>query len=134
MNVILRPVLAGEASDQEVVERGTGMRAAASPTSDDIVAFRDQIGDAPEIEIRERLAKIGHEGLDIVAAVPRFMQRILQQHVGCCEFVHDVQIAGLAPEIREPAADDGLVVFFAQTFLVLLFVAICHEEASSFRW
>src|SRR5271154_2126735 len=57
-----------QASDQEVVERGAGMRAASLPATDDVVAFRDQIGCAPEVEIRERLPEVGHEGLDIIVA------------------------------------------------------------------
>jgi hypothetical protein len=37
------------------------------------------------------------------------MQRILQQHVGRGELVHDIEVAGLAPEVGEPSPDDSLV-------------------------
>jgi hypothetical protein len=37
------------------------------------------------------------------------MQRILQQHVGRGELVHDIEVAGLAPEVSEPSPDDSLV-------------------------
>src|SRR6185437_7138802 len=40
-----------QASDQEVGESRTGMGAAARPAADDSVAFRDQVGGAPKIEI-----------------------------------------------------------------------------------
>jgi hypothetical protein len=56
-----------QASDQEIIESGTGMRTASLPTTDDIVAFRDQLGCAPEVEIRERLPKVGNEDLDVIA-------------------------------------------------------------------
>jgi hypothetical protein len=45
-----------------------------------------------------------------VAAAWR-MQRVLQEHVGGSQLVDDSEIAGRTPEIREPAADDGLIVF-----------------------
>jgi hypothetical protein len=40
------------------------------------------------------------------------VQRILQQHVRRRELVDNRKVAGLAPELGEPAADDGLVVVF----------------------
>jgi hypothetical protein len=108
-----------QASDQEVIESGTGMRAASLPATDDVVAFRDQVGCAPEIEIRECLPEVGHEGLDVIATPAGFVQRILQQHVGRGQFIDDAEIAGLAPEMREPSTDDGLVVIFLRHVLSL---------------
>jgi hypothetical protein len=35
------------------------MRSAAFPSTDDVVAFRDEIRSAPEVEIGERLARSG---------------------------------------------------------------------------
>src|SRR5262249_30131902 len=52
-----------------------------------------------------------HERLDVVASATRLMQRILQQHVWRCEFIDDRKVAGLAPELIEPARDDRLVLF-----------------------
>ena len=46
-----------QAADQEVIESGTGVRAASFPTADDVIAFGDQIGRAPEIEIGKRRAE-----------------------------------------------------------------------------
>src|ERR1700730_16832566 len=86
------------------------MRSAALPTTDDAVALGDQVGCTPEIEVRERLAEVGHKSLDVVATAARLVQRILQEHVGCRQLIDDAQIALLAPEIREPTADDGLVI------------------------
>jgi hypothetical protein len=87
------------------------MRAATFPLADDIVAFRDQIRRAPEIEIGECSAEIGHECLDVVPATARLVQGILQEHVGRSELIDDPEIARLAPELGEPPADNGLVVF-----------------------
>jgi hypothetical protein len=64
----------------------------------------------PEVEIGERRSEIGHEGLDVITTLSRFMQRILQQHVRRCNLVHHAQIAGLVPEVGEPTADNGLAV------------------------
>jgi hypothetical protein len=58
------------------------------------------------MEVGERLTKISHEGLDIVAAAPRCMERVLQQHVRSGKFVDNAEVASLAPEIDEPAAYD----------------------------
>ena len=68
MNFILRPVLARQASDQEVIEGGTGTSVPPPlPVGDDVVAFRDQVGYAPEVEIRKGFPEAGHEGLDVIA-------------------------------------------------------------------
>src|SRR4029077_4047734 len=88
------------------------------PATNDMVAFRDQVRRAPEVEVRKRLAEIGHERFDVVATPARIMQRILQQHVGRGKLVPDIEIAGLAPEIGEPSADDRLVaLLFAHRIL-----------------
>src|SRR5258705_38172 len=88
------------------------MRAAAFPTADDVVALGNEVGSAPEIEIGERLAKAGHERLDIFAAAPWRVQRVLQEHVRSGELIDNAEVARLAPEIGEPAAHDCLVVLF----------------------
>jgi hypothetical protein len=117
-----------QASDQEVIESGTGMRSASRPTTDDVVALRDEVGCAPEVEIRERLPEVGHERLDVIATAAGFVQRIVQQHVGRGQFVDNAEIAGLAPEMREPSTHDGLVVFFLRHVSISLFVPICHRK------
>ena len=108
---ILRPVAAGRAPIEEIVEGRAGVRAAAFPLADDVVALGDQVRRAPEIEIGERGPEVGHEGLDVFAAAARLMQRVFQQHVRRGDLIDDRQIDVLAPEVGEPAADDGLVVF-----------------------
>ena len=80
------------------------MRSTAFPTADHIIAFGYEVGSAPEIEIRKRFAKIGHECLDVCMTFARRMQRILKKHVWSGELVNDAWIAGLTPEIRKPAA------------------------------
>src|SRR5258706_1233717 len=99
-------------SRQEVAERLPGMRSAAFPSTDDVVAFRDEIRSAPEVEIGERFPKVRHERLDVFMATARFVERILQEHVGRGEFIDNSEVASLAPKIREPPANNGLVVFF----------------------
>ena len=88
------------------------MDSAAFPSADDVVAFRDQIRSAPEVEIGERFPEVRHERLDVFTATARFVERILQEHVGRGEFIDNSEVAGLAPEIREPPANNGLVIFF----------------------
>src|ERR1700694_4308963 len=99
-------------SRQEVAERLPGMRSAAFPSTDDVVAFRDEIRGAPEVELGERFPKVRHERLDVFTATARFVERILQEHVGRSEFIDNSEVASLAPKIREPTANNSLVVFF----------------------
>jgi len=99
-------------SNEEIAECRTCLRAATLPTADYIVPLGDEISSAPEVEIRERFVEIGHECLDVLAATVRLVQRGAQKHVGSSKFVDDVEVTGLAPEIGELAAYDGLVVVF----------------------
>src|SRR3981189_282924 len=99
-------------SRQEVAERLPGMRSAAFPSTDDVVAFRDEIRSAPEVEIGERFPKVRHERLDVFMATARFVERILQEHVGRGEFIDNSEVASLAPKIREPPASPGLDAIF----------------------
>src|SRR5262249_26647962 len=61
-------------ADEEVAEGGAGVRPAAFPAADHVVALGDQVCGAREVEVRERLAEPGHELLYIVAAAARRMQ------------------------------------------------------------
>src|SRR6185503_17654558 len=99
---------------EEVAECRAVVRAAAFPASDDIIAFGDQVRGAPEVEIRKRLAKVLHERLDVGAVATRRVQRVLQQYVGSSEFVDDGRVVLFVPEMREPAADDRLVVILSR--------------------
>src|SRR6202035_557469 len=54
----------GQRSCQEVTEGGPSVRTSTLPAADYVVAFRNQVGGAPEVEIRERLPEVSHEGLD----------------------------------------------------------------------
>src|SRR5277367_727508 len=49
-----------KAANQEVFEGRTGVGSPAFPLANDIVAFGDQIGGPPEVEVGKRGAKIGH--------------------------------------------------------------------------
>jgi hypothetical protein len=88
------------------------VRAAALPLADHVVALGDEVGRAAELEIRKRLAEVAHEVLHVLPATARRMQGVLQQDVGGGELVDDLGIPGIAPELGEPASDDGLVVLF----------------------
>jgi len=99
-------------SDEEIAERRPGMGSAAFPSADDVIAFRKQVRGAPKSRSGERFPKVRHKRLDVFSATARFVKRILQPHVGCSEFIDNSEVAGLAPEIREPAANDSLVIFF----------------------
>jgi len=101
-----------QAAGQEVAEGRPGMGAAALPLADDLIALGDQVGRAPEVQVGEGGPEIAHEGLDVVAAAAGLVQRVLQQHVRCGDLVDDREIGVPAPELGEPAADDGLVVRF----------------------
>src|SRR5215469_9030276 len=46
----------------------------------------------------------------MLATLARLMQRVFQQHVRRRNLVDHTQIAGLAPKIGEPTADNSLVV------------------------
>src|ERR1700681_3974704 len=52
--------ISGQGSHQEVAEGRSGGGAPPLPTADDIVAFRDQVGGAPEVEVRKSVPEIGH--------------------------------------------------------------------------
>src|SRR5580693_7044086 len=66
----------------EVTERWAGMGTSTVPLPDDVIALGDKIRGSPEIKIRECLAEVGHEGLDVRVAPARLVKRILQEHVG----------------------------------------------------
>jgi hypothetical protein len=68
------------------------VRTAPFPLADDIVSFCDQIRRAPEVEIGECSAEIGHECLDVVTG----------------ELIDDTEIAGLAPELGKPPTERRL--------------------------
>ena len=99
-------------ADEEIAESRAGVRAAALPLADHVVALGDEVGRAAELEVRKRLAEVDHEVLHVLAAATRGVQGVLQQDVGGGELVDDLGIPGIAPEFREPASDDGLVVLF----------------------
>src|SRR5262249_37754082 len=106
------------------------MRAAAFPLADDVVALGDQIRGAPEIEVRECRTEIRHERLDVGTAAAGLVQRVFQQHVRRGDLVDDGEIDGLAPEFGEPAADNGLVVFYLAHLCVLVMWFRDHRNRS----
>jgi len=62
-----------QTTDQEVVVSRARVGAATFPLAHHVVTFGDQVGRAPEVQVRERLPKSRHEGLDIRLAAAWFM-------------------------------------------------------------
>jgi hypothetical protein len=89
------------------------VRAATLPTTNHIVAFGNEVGGTPEVEVRKRLAEPHDEVPYVVAAATRRMQGILKKHILCSEFVDDLGIPRIGPEALEPTAYNGLVIGFA---------------------
>jgi hypothetical protein len=87
---------------------------AAFPTTDRAVTFRNEVGSAPEFEIRKRLAKVRHEGLDVFAAATRLVQRVVQVHVGCRDLIDDAAVARAAKGQVEAHVAGQRVLAFAQ--------------------
>jgi len=103
------PVPAGR-TDRHVIERGTGLGAAADPLTHDIVALGDQVSGAFERQVRERRPELRGERAHLLAVAARCVQRVLETDVGCSELVDDCGVEVRAPELGEPASDDGLVL------------------------
>src|SRR5215468_12564249 len=61
-------------SHQKITESRPSVRAAAFPPTDHIVAFGDQLGSAPEVEVWKRGPERAHEGFDVVTAAAWRMQ------------------------------------------------------------
>ena len=93
-----------------VVERVAGLGAAAFPLADHVVAFRDQVGGAPEVQVGKRGAELLRERADRAPAAQRLVQRVLEPDVRGGQLVDDGRVELLAPELREPAAHDRLVL------------------------
>src|SRR5215831_10287280 len=97
-------------ADGHVVERLAGVGAAAFPLADHIVALGDEIGGAPEVQVRERGAELPGERADRVSATQRRVQRVLEPDVRGRELVDDGRVEVLTPELREPPAHNSLVL------------------------
>ena len=89
-------------SDAKVVESRPGRCATALPTPDHKITFGYEISNAPEIEVRKRFAETGHERLDLCMTATGRVQRILHEHVGRRELLHNFDVVKVAPEFREP--------------------------------
>src|SRR5271157_4841723 len=101
-------------ADEKVAKGGSGVRAATLPTTNHIVAFGDEVGSTPEVEVGKRLAEPHDEVPYVLASATRRIQGILKKHVLCSEFVDDLGVPRIAPEPLEPAAYNGFVIGFAR--------------------
>jgi hypothetical protein len=90
------------------------VRAATLPTTNDVVAFGDEVGGTPEVEVGKRLAEPHDEVPNVLASPTRRMQGILEKHIWCGEFVDDLGSPRIPPETPEPAAYNGFVIGFAR--------------------
>src|SRR5438445_8201791 len=97
---------------KEVTEGRSGVRAAAFPTADNVIALGDEIRGTPEVEVRERRTEPHHEVPHVLATATRRMQGILKKHIRCSEFIDDSGVPGVAPKPVEPAAHNGFVFLF----------------------
>src|SRR5918996_1350113 len=87
------------------------MRAAALPPTDDVVALGEEVGRSFEAQVRERGTEPPGELAHFVPAAARRVHGVLEADVGGGELVDDPGVVVGAPELCEPAPDDGLVVF-----------------------
>src|SRR5262249_1942633 len=99
-----------QGADREVVEGRAGVRAASFPPPDHVVPLAEQLGGAPELQVRERRPEPGRELADRLPTTAWGVHRVLESDVGRGELVDDGRVEGLAPELREPTPDDSLVL------------------------
>src|ERR1700722_3855180 len=72
VNRIVLPLLASaKRAERQIGHRVAGVRAAAGPLPDDVVAFSDQVRGAAEREVRDCGAELGREVTDCVAPALR---------------------------------------------------------------
>src|SRR5215469_8443337 len=60
-----------ERADEEISESGSGVRTAALPSAHDIITLGDEIGGAPEVQVRERGPETLHEVPHVLATPTR---------------------------------------------------------------
>ena len=71
------------------------MGPAAFPLADHVFALRDQVGGAPEVQVREGGAELLCERADRLPALKRGVQRVLEPDVTGCELVDDGRLKSL---------------------------------------
>jgi hypothetical protein len=84
--------------------------AAPFPLPDDVVAFGDEVGGAPELEVGERRPEVLGEFPDLVSTAQRSVERVFEADVRRGDLIDHGWVEVLSPELGEPAADDGLVL------------------------
>jgi hypothetical protein len=109
---IFRPDAAGSAPARKSLNDGPVWVPPPFPPTDDIISLGDEIGSAPELEVRKGGAEIEHEIPHFFATPTRSVQRILEQHVRGGELVNDLWVPRISPEPLEPASNEGLVFLF----------------------
>ena len=108
MKCILRPVAAGRDPARKSLKAGPVCVPPPFPLTYDVIAFSDEVRDAPEIEVRKGFAESGHEGFDVVTTTTGLMQRVFQQHVRRSDLVDNVEVTFLAPETGRQPCEVGL--------------------------
>jgi hypothetical protein len=103
---------AGKSAHDEIIKRGSGVRAFAHPTDHDCVTLSDEIGRSFDAEIGERFPKLRHECLERHRANPQRMPRMVEEDVTRRELVDDGEIIVFTLEVREPPVDDRLILLF----------------------
>jgi hypothetical protein len=68
------------------------------------------------MQVGKRFPEVGHERFDIGVAPARLVKGVFQEHVRRRYLIDDGEIAGLAPEFIEPAANNGLIIVFVRHY------------------
>src|SRR3984957_14212077 len=65
-----------QAAHEKVTKSRTGMRSAALPLANDIIALGDQVGSSPKVEVGESRPEVGYERVAVAAPAARLVQRV----------------------------------------------------------
>ena len=68
------------------------------------------------MQVGKRFPEVGHERLDVGWPRRDSWKGVLQEHVRRRYLIDDGEIAGLAPELIEPAANNGLIIVFVRHY------------------
>src|SRR5450755_3322695 len=104
--------------------------AAADPLADDVAALSDEVRGSAEGQLRERRAELRGELADLVAALARRVQRVLEADVRGGDLVDHGRVEVRSPELGEPATDDSLAVLYRHGDVLSTFCLWCPPVCS----
>src|SRR5262249_12321743 len=100
-----------QGTDGQIAEGSPGVRATTFPLPDHVVPLRDEVGGAPEIQVRESSTKFRGEPHHVLAAAAGRMHRVFEADIWGRQFVDDGRVPRVAPEFGKPPSDNRLVLF-----------------------